>query len=111
MELLGEVAELTKSIEYKRQIFIIYITQNKFRVTKRKKKLCNTFAINCENPRILKMNLKKNEKFNVKFAKPYRLKNSSTPFMQRILDSEMTELKRKMTFCGKKNIEKKGQSF
>ena len=79
-----------------------------------------------ENPRINNifskkkikhgMDLRKNEKFEVKFAKTNRLKNSSIPFMQRILNSEnqqleKQELKRKMKFHGDKKIEKKRKSF
>ena len=74
-----------------------------------------------ENPRINNifskkkikhgMDLRKNENFEVKFAKTNRLKNSSIPFMQRILNSEnqqleKQELKRKMKFYGDKNIER-----
>ena len=49
------------------------------------------------------MDLRKYEKFEVKFAKTNRLKNSSIPYMQRILKSEnqqfeKQELKRKMKF-------------
>ena len=91
----------------------------------RREKLCKTFAIKCmksENPRINNifskkkikhgMDLRKYEKFEIKFAKTNRLKNSSIPFMQRILNSEnqqleKQELKRKMKFHGDKNIEKK----
>ena len=62
------------------------------------------------------MDLRKNEKFEVKFAKTNRLKNSSIPYMQRILNSEnlqfeKQELKRKMKFYEEKNIEKKRKLF
>ena len=95
----------------------------------RREKLCKTFAIKCiksENPRINNifskkktkhgMDLRKYEKFEVKFAKTNRLKNSSIPYMQRILNSEnlqfeKQELKRKMKFYEEKNIEKKRKLF
>ena len=56
------------------------------------------------------MDLRKYEKFEAKFAKTNRLKNSSIPYMQRILNSEnlqfeKQELKRKMKFYEEKNIE------
>ena len=67
----------------------------------RREKLCKTFAIKCiksENPRINNifskkktehgMDLRKNEKYEVKFAKTNRLKNSSVPCMQRILNTD-----------------------
>ena len=55
---------------------------------------------------------KKYEKIEVEFAKTNRLKNSSIPYMPRILNSENLEfekqdLKKKMKFHGVKNIEKK----
>ena len=58
------------------------------------------------------MNLRNYEKREVKFAKTNRLKNSSIPYMQRILNSvnlelEKQNLKKKMKFHGVKNIEKK----
>ena len=34
------------------------------------------------------MDLRKNEKYEVKFAKTNRLKNSSVPYMQRILNTD-----------------------
>merc|ERR1712208_268993 len=88
----------------------------------RREKLCKTFAIKCmksENPRKNNifskkktkhgMDLRKYEKFEVKFAKTNRLKSSSIPYMQRILNSEnlqfeKQELKRKMKFYEEKNI-------
>ena len=91
----------------------------------RREKLCKTFAIKCvksENPRVNNiftkrktkhgMDLRKNEKYEVKFAKTNRLKNSSVPYMQRILNTdnlqfENQELKRKKRFNGDKNIKKK----
>ena len=62
------------------------------------------------------MDLRKYEKFEVKFAKTKRLKNSSLPYMQRIFNSEnlqfeKQELKRKMKFNEEKNIEKKRKLF
>ena len=81
-----------------------------------REKLCKTFAIKCiksENPRINNifskkktrhgMHFRKYEKFEVKFAKTNRLKNSSIPYMQRILNSEnlqfeKQDLKRKVRF-------------
>ena len=66
MELLRKVAEFTKSIDDKREIYILYIRS------------------------ILKhgINLRKNEKYEVKFAKTNRLKNSSVPYMQRIINTD-----------------------
>jgi len=57
------------------------------------------------------MDLRKDEKYEVKFAKTNRLKKSSVPYMQRILNTdnlqfEKQELKRKKRFNGDKNIEK-----
>ena len=101
-------------------------TSSKSRVTKeRGGTMCKAFAIKCmnsENPRINNvfskkktkhgMDLRKYEKIEVKFAKTNRLKNSSIPYMQRILNSETLEfekpdLKRQMKFPGVKNIEKR----
>ena len=57
-------------------------------------------------------NLRKYGRIEVKFTKTNRLKSSSMPNMQIILNSENLEfekqdLKRKMEFNGVKNIEKK----
>ena len=57
-------------------------------------------------------NLRKYGRIEVKFTKTNRLKNSSIPYLQRILNSENLEfekqdLKRKMKFHRAKNIEKK----
>ena len=78
-----------------------------------REKLCKTFAIKCiksENPRINNifskkktkhgMDLRKMEKYEVKFTKTNRLKNSSVPYMQRIINTdnlkfEKQDLKRK----------------
>ena len=62
------------------------------------------------------MDWRKYDKFEVKFAKTNRLKNSSIPYIQRILDSEnlefeKQELKRKMKIYEEKNIEKKIKVF
>ena len=91
--------------------------------------MCKTFAIKCvksENPRVNNifskrkakhgMDLRKNEKYEVKFAKTNRLKNSSVPYMQRILNTdnlqfENQELKRKKRFNGDKNIEKRRKLY
>ena len=64
------------------------------------------------HPTTLKDKTRKYENIKVKFAKTNILKNSSNPYMQRILNSdnleyEKQELKRKMKFYGVKNIEKK----
>ena len=82
--------------------------------------------MNNENPRvnnlILKkktkhgMDLRKNEKYEVKFAKTNRLKNSSVPYMQRILNTdnlqfEKQDLKRKKRYYGDKNIEKRRKLY
>merc|ERR1712208_166751 len=81
----------------------------------RREKLCKTFAIKCvnnENQRVNNifskktehgMDLRKNEKYEVKFAKTNRLKNSSAPYMQRILNTdnlqfEKQDLKRKKRY-------------
>ena len=40
------------------------------------------------------MNLRKYEKIQVKFTKTNRLKNSSIPYIQRILNSENLEFKK-----------------
>ena len=95
----------------------------------RREKLCKTFAIKCvksENPRINNifskrktkhgMDLRKNEKYEVKFAKTNRLKNSSVPYMQRILNTEnlqfeKQDLKRKKIYYGDKNIEKRRKFY
>ena len=58
------------------------------------------------------MDLRKYEKNETKFASTNRLKNSSIPYMHRILNSEnllfeKQELKRKLKFYGDKNVEKK----
>ena len=58
------------------------------------------------------MDLRKYEEIEVKFAKTNRLKRSSIPYMQKILNSEKQEfekqdLKRKMKFYGVRHIEKK----
>ena len=55
-------------------------------------------CVNSENPRVNNifskkktehgMDLRKNEKYEVKFAKTNRLKNSSVPYMQRILNTD-----------------------
>ena len=62
------------------------------------------------------MDLRKNEKYEVKFAKTNRLKNSSVPYMRRILNTdnlqfEKHELKRKERFNGDKNIEKRRKLY
>ena len=79
-------------------------------------------CVNSENPRVNNifskkktehgMDLRKNEKYEVKFAKTNRLKNSSVPYMQRILNTEnllfeKQDLKRKKIYYGDKNIEKR----
>ena len=95
----------------------------------RREKLCKTFAMKCvnsENPRVNnifskketehRMDLRKNEKYEVKFAKTNRLQNSSVPYMQRILNTdnlqfEKQDLKRKKIFYGDKNIEKRRKCY
>ena len=95
----------------------------------RREKLCKTFAIKCvksENPRVNNifskrktkhgMDLRKNEKYEVKFARTNRLKNSSVPYMQRILNTdnlkfEKQDLKRKKRYYGDKNIEKRRKVY
>ena len=62
------------------------------------------------------MDLRKDEKYEVKFAKTNRLKNSSVPYMQRILNTEKLqfekqELKRKKRFNEDKNIEKRRKLY
>ena len=61
------------------------------------------------------MDLIEYEKFEVKFTKTHRLKNSSIPYMQIILNSENQQfdkqkLKRKVTFYGDKNTEKRKEN-
>merc|ERR1712208_58434 len=95
----------------------------------RREKLCKTFAIKCvksENPRVNNifskrktkhgMDLRKDEKYEIKFANTNRLKDSSVPYMQRILNTEnlqfeKQELKRKKRFDGDKNIEKRRKLY
>ena len=62
------------------------------------------------------MDLRKNEKYEVKFAKTNRLENSSVPYMQRILNTdnlqfEKQDLKRKKRYYGDKNIEKRKKLY
>ena len=176
MELLRKVAEFTKSIDDKREIYILYIRSileqscvvwhsslteenaldlervqkaairlilgeknetyedgllraNLESLKERREKLCKTFAMKCvnsENPRVNNifskkktehgMDLRKNEKYEVKFAKTNRLKNSSVPYMQRILNTdnlqfEKQDLKRKKRYYGDKNIEKRRKVY
>ena len=176
MELLRKVAEFTKSIDDKREIYILYIRSileqscvvwhsslteenaldlervqkaairlilgeryetyedgllraNLESLKERREKLCKTFAIKCvksENPRVNNifskrktkhgMDLRKDEKYEVKFAKTNRLKNSSVPYMQRILNTdnlkfEKQDLKRKKRYYGDKNIEKRRKVY
>ena len=64
--------------------------------------LCNIFS---KKKTEHGMDLRKNEKYEVKFAKTNRLKNSSVPYMQRILNTdnlqfEKQELKNHMGRAG-----------
>ena len=71
----------------------------------RREKLCKSFAIKyvkSEIPRINNifskrktkhgMDLRKKEKYEVKFARTNRLKNSSVPYMQRILNTDNLQI-------------------
>ena len=176
MELLRKVAEFTKSIDDKKEIYILYIRSileqscvvwhsslteenaldlervqkaairlilgeryetyedgllraNLESLKERREKLCKNFANKCvksENPRVNNifskrrtkhgMDLRKNEKYEVKFAKTNRLKNSSIPYMQRILNTDnlqfgKQELKRKKRFNGDKIFGKRRKLY
>ena len=90
----------------------------------RREMLCKNFAIKCtksENPRVNdifktkknehRMKLRQNEKYEVKYAKTSRLKDSAIPYMQRILNKEnlrcKIQVKRKKILQEDKKITKR----